>query len=541
MVSRRDASHRRVRWSNWTVIVIAAGGLLVTAACGNPVSPDTSTPAIAPTAANTSRVAGTATENCTYSVSTSQQRFDRAGGEGSLTVQAPAGCSWTVAADKPWVTITGGTNMAGNGTGTITYVVAAASEDRSATLTAAGQTVAIVQGTPAPSPGPSAAPCAISAAARPATFPASGSGGTLDVTSACPWVATAPSWITGVTRGSGAASVPFGVGATTVARDGTIVISPASGFSGSPASVRITQAAPSSSPTVEVNAITPSSGVTDGGTVVTVTGVNLAAVTGVRFGGVAAPSFNVISATTVTAVTPARAAGTVDVDVVTASGTFTLRNAFAYRGCAVSVSPSSVSVSEVAAFQGPPITITAQDGCSWTATAEGRDPATGGNWLGLVPAGVQAAPAISVKGSGTQSFSLSTQPNTAATSRTGRVVVNGTAVVTVTQAATIPPRLTTTFSPDPVVAIANGCPDFLPTWRYAMILTEINGGTFNVVGADRHRDGRIAVDDEFPGQRFRVAIRHRARGSEKLGGQQANRLVSWQLSRRNDLLHAVRH
>ena len=58
--------------------------------------------------------------------------------------------------------------------------------------------------------------------------------------------------------------------------------------------------------------------------------------------------------------------------------------------------------------------------------------------------------------------------------------MNGTAVVTVTQGSTIAPRLTTSFSPDPVVATANGCPNFLPTWRYAIILTEINSGTFNV-------------------------------------------------------------
>ena len=145
-------------------------------------------------------------------MSTSQQRFDRAGGEGSVTVQAPAGCLWTAAADVPWVTITGGTNMAGNGTGTITYRVAAAAEDRSATLTAAGQPVAIVQGT-APTV-PTVASCAISAAALPAAFQLTGGSGTLDVTSTCPWVATAPSWISGVTGGTGTASVPFAVTAT---------------------------------------------------------------------------------------------------------------------------------------------------------------------------------------------------------------------------------------------------------------------------------------------------------------------------------------
>ncbi|MBW8866234.1 MAG: IPT/TIG domain-containing protein [Acidobacteria bacterium] len=50
----------------------------------------------------------------------------------------------------------------------------------------------------------------------------------------------------------------------------------------------MTQAAPVPTPAVPtLTAVTPSSGVTDGGTVVTIAGTNLPAVTGVRFGGVA--------------------------------------------------------------------------------------------------------------------------------------------------------------------------------------------------------------------------------------------------------------
>src|SRR4051812_31108999 len=108
VVSRKDVSARRA--CVWKGIPAAVAG--VTAACGNPASPDDGVPTSAPATANASAVSGAADESCTFVLSTTRQRFDRAGGEGSLMVQAPAGCSWTVAPDAPWVTITGGTNMA---------------------------------------------------------------------------------------------------------------------------------------------------------------------------------------------------------------------------------------------------------------------------------------------------------------------------------------------------------------------------------------------------------------------------------------------
>jgi hypothetical protein len=72
-------------------------------------------------------------------------------------------------------------------------------------------------------------------------------------------------------------------------------------------------------PTVTV--VTPASGPTAGGTVVTITGSNFSGATAVTFGGVAATTFTVNSATQITATAPAQAAGTVDVTVRTAAGT----------------------------------------------------------------------------------------------------------------------------------------------------------------------------------------------------------------------------
>ncbi len=68
-----------------------------------------------------------------------------------------------------------------------------------------------------------------------------------------------------------------------------------------------------------VTSITPSAGWTTGGTSVTITGTNLSGATAVDFGTTAA-TITADSATSITAISPAHAAGMVDVTVTTASG-----------------------------------------------------------------------------------------------------------------------------------------------------------------------------------------------------------------------------
>ncbi|MEU9763747.1 IPT/TIG domain-containing protein [Streptomyces sp. NPDC047987] len=67
--------------------------------------------------------------------------------------------------------------------------------------------------------------------------------------------------------------------------------------------------------------VSPSSGSTSGGTVVTLTGTNFSGATQVRFGLANASSFNVLSSTQITAVSPAGSSGTVPVTVTTPGGT----------------------------------------------------------------------------------------------------------------------------------------------------------------------------------------------------------------------------
>lgn len=77
-----------------------------------------------------------------------------------------------------------------------------------------------------------------------------------------------------------------------------------------------------------VDSITPATGSAAGGTAVTITGSGFSDATAAQIGGTACTSFVVVSDTKITAVTPAKTAGTYSVGVVDGSGTSTKANAF---------------------------------------------------------------------------------------------------------------------------------------------------------------------------------------------------------------------
>lgn len=91
--------------------------------------------------------------------------------------------------------------------------------------------------------------------------------------------------------------------------------------------------------------ISPTSGPAAGGTLVTLTGSNLTNATGVSFGGVPGTSVTVVSAGQITAVTPAHAAGVVDVTVSTPAGMVKLAGGFTYIAVPAisSINPTSGS------------------------------------------------------------------------------------------------------------------------------------------------------------------------------------------------------
>lgn len=79
-----------------------------------------------------------------------------------------------------------------------------------------------------------------------------------------------------------------------------------------------------------ITGVTPATGSTAGGTTVTLTGTEFGGTTAVTFGGTAVTSFTVLSDTSVRVVTPAHAAGAVNVVLTTPGGSNTETGGFTY-------------------------------------------------------------------------------------------------------------------------------------------------------------------------------------------------------------------
>ncbi len=99
------------------------------------------------------------------------------------------------------------------------------------------------------------------------------------------------------------------------------------------------QKASSTNPAPSVTSVSPNSGPAGGGTAVTVSGSNFLAGASVSFGGSAASSVTVVNSTTITATTPAHAAGAVNVVVTNSDGqSGTLPSGFTYQSAGGSIS-----------------------------------------------------------------------------------------------------------------------------------------------------------------------------------------------------------
>jgi hypothetical protein len=79
-----------------------------------------------------------------------------------------------------------------------------------------------------------------------------------------------------------------------------------------------------------VDAVSPNTGLAAGGTAVSIVGEGLIGSTGVTFGGSAATSFVVVSDALLTCVTPAHAAGAVNVVVANPRGNVTVTGGYTY-------------------------------------------------------------------------------------------------------------------------------------------------------------------------------------------------------------------
>ena len=90
--------------------------------------------------------------------------------------------------------------------------------------------------------------------------------------------------------------------------------------------------------------VSPASGPLAGGTTITITGAELTGTTNVTVGGILATDVTVVNATTVTAVTPAHAAGVVAVALSTPGGAVSAAGAFTYADPPLAAAPTSPAV-----------------------------------------------------------------------------------------------------------------------------------------------------------------------------------------------------
>jgi hypothetical protein len=121
-----------------------------------------------------------------------------------------------------------------------------------------------------------------------------------------------------------------------------------------------------------VSSCAPTTGSTNGGTAVTITGANMAGVTSVTFGGTAATGVSVVNSTTITCTAPAHTAGLVSVAVTNGYGTGSA-NAFTFV-----VPPSISACSPVRGLThgGTAVTLTGTDMSGVTGVTFGGTAAT---------------------------------------------------------------------------------------------------------------------------------------------------------------------
>jgi hypothetical protein len=287
---------------------------------------------------------------CDIHLSSVAEQVDPSGGDRTLQVTASsAQCTWTAAADVPWITITSGGN--GTGSGSVVFKVAPTTgPTRVGTVTVAGQHATVTQ----------SAGCSV--AVDPSTYSAPASGGPAEVNvrtgDGCSWSAVSDSdWVT-VNSGSGSGSgvVKFsvaawsGVSRTASIRIGSaaLTVSQASGCSVSASPSSLSLGAQAGSGTIQVDSAA---------------GCAWTATSGADW-------------ITISAGSSGSGAGQVQIAIAANSGparqgsvsisdrTISIAQA---AGCTFSVAPSSQNVP--ATGGGGPLSVTTGSGCGWTASS----------------------------------------------------------------------------------------------------------------------------------------------------------------------------
>lgn len=145
---------------------------------------------------------------CTFTLSSTSLSLGPAEGKASLTVSAEASCAWTAASDRGWMTIAAGASGTGPGVVTVMLTANPGPDPRTATLTIAGQAVAVRQD--------GVVACTTTVSPESAAFSKDLANGTFTVTApqSCAWSASSNvEWIviTSAAGGSGPGVVAYSV------------------------------------------------------------------------------------------------------------------------------------------------------------------------------------------------------------------------------------------------------------------------------------------------------------------------------------------
>ena len=293
---------------------------------------------------------------CDTTLNPTTQNVAAAGGNGSVDVAVPAGCTWSAVPSANWITVL--TGATGSGNGTVTYSVGANPNgtSRNGTLAIGGRLLTINQ---------AASSCTSSLSSTSESFESAGGSRVVSVTipAGCSWTATSNSaWIT-VTAGAGPNSsgnggVTFDVAAnsTTAPRTGSLTIAGQT--------VNVTQTG-TCDITLAPTSVSAGSAASTGSVAVTTgaacswSATSSAAWLSVTGGGTGVGNGNVGYAMTANTTGAART-GSLTIGGRQFSVTQTAAS------CSVALSPASIALTPGVAFRG--ITVTAASTCSWTAT-----------------------------------------------------------------------------------------------------------------------------------------------------------------------------
>jgi hypothetical protein len=377
---------------------------------------------------------------CQFTVTPAALSFEDIGGEGTINVETLEGCGWTATSGESWIVVTAVQNASGSGTVRL-RVERNAGEVRTAGLTVAGQAVAISQG---------AAPTACGFSLDPAARSVAAAGGASSIAvraqNGCVWtgVSQVP-WITitGGASGTGNGTVTLSVAPNTgPQRAGTVIVA---------GQIHTVTQASDAAPCAY--AIAPSSfaaAAAGGTTTVAVTaqsGCGWTAATLAQWITVtsgATGSGNGTVNLTIAANTGAARSGTLTI----AGHTFTVTQVAPPAPCSYGISPTEQTAPATGGTSA--VTVTAGNGCGWTASSQAL-------WIAVTSG---------ESGSGNGTVNLSIAANAGA-ERVGTATIAGK-VYTVRQAAAPAPcsfsiapteqAMPATGGPATVaVTTANGC------------------------------------------------------------------------------------